>query len=419
MIDIKKNYEEEENFFDLKKYNDIKIGEKISGSYSVDFDIWKIHFIIRDLFSYYNIEKKNIEKKISKLNKDISTIKSSFLKVLELKKEKKDLEETLVNFSIDNWNLYVSDMEDNLKRYKMISTYKKTKTFRIGRKPGANPEANTGGKLEGKDTSVDTNLNERLRIIRNYIKYISKFIETDITFHSPFQIGCDECNLALDDMNIDEELNVYICDCNYSFERVYSNESQYEDPDKIDNFTKNSYDDKTNFIRRLRNYQGIHSKKISPEFITFLDNHITEKYKIPSSEVIREMPPDKYGHRGSEYTSISLLIEALKETNNSIYFQEINYICYELWGWICPSIDHLISKMTDDYTRTQEIYKKNYPNFSSINVELRLYWHLRIAGHDCLLSDFKIPQSIESKKRNSHIFEALCKECNLPFFPII
>ena len=130
------------------------------------------------------------------------------------------------------------------------------------------------------------------------------------------------------------------------------------------------------------------------------------------------MPLDEYGHRCS-LTSVELLKEILKETNNQIHFEDIFPICYELWGWKVPSINHLVPKILEDYMKTQAVYKRISPNSSSINVELRLYWHLCIAGHKCLIEDFKIPCSRYSRKRCSSIFRQMCEETGLEFFPII
>ena len=109
----------------------------------------------------------------------------------------------------------------------------------------------------------------------------------------------------------------------------------------------------------------------------------------------------------------------LKETNNSVYFQDYFLILYELWGWIPPNIDNILPIIENNYIRTREAYKKINPTSSSMNVYLRLYWELRMAGHECCLEDFKIPQSTESRKKNSHDMQLICKELNLTFYPII
>lgn len=402
---------EKEDFFSLSKETDLKIGDKISGEYSVDFDIWKIHLIIRDLFSHYYTNKKSMSSELESLNAEIERTEKSFLKVQELKRTKYRLESLLKKFSEDNWLKYIESQRESLLRYKELSTYSKKKVFHIG---GKKKESTKSDK-----SKQESDLIERLEIIRKYLKYASQFLEIDVTFHPPYQIGCDSCGMNLDEMSIDEDQGVYICECSNTFGRVYSNETPHADPDKIETVFRNSYDDKTNFWRRLKSYQGFHSRKIPDDLIDFLDEHMQKKYKLPPAEKIRKMEPDEYGHRGSDITSVPLLIEALKETNNSAHFQDINPICYELWGWICPNIDGLIPQIMEDYTRTQLIYKTKHPNLSSINVELRLYWHLRIVGHNCLLEDFKIPQSMDSKKRNSHIFQIMCEETGLPFYPII
>lgn len=401
---------EDESPYDLTEKEDLKIGEKITGSYSVDLDIRSIHSIVRDVFSYNVKETESYIKRISLLNKYIESSKGSFLRLQELIKEKSKLENKLKIFTKEGWDDYIEKVRPILEKYSELTTYKKAKKIHIG---------GSASKEESDMLEDEKRKWARLEIIRKFIRISKNFIEMDIIFYPPFQVGCDECDLPLDQMSVDDEHGVYICECNAIFGRVYSTETPNIDPDKIDSGVNNSYDDKTNFIRRLKSYQSIQTRNISKDLLNLLDIHMQEKYLLPPASEIREMPLDTYGHRGSPKTSVKLLIETLKETNNSSHFQDINPICYELWGWSCPSIEHLVPTILKDYTKTQEVYKRNNPCFSSINVELRLYWHLRIAGHHCLLEDFKIPQSRDSRKRNSYIFKTMCEEVGLDFFPII
>lgn len=382
------------------------IGSKFSGTYSYDLNILEIHRTFRDVFSYHVTNREKTKSRINHLKKSLENKDLIYSVRKEILKSKLEDEEIYRKFTLEEWNKYRILAEPILSEYAKITTYTKSKPIFIG------------SKKKKEEDDIEKDLHPRLSLIKRFIQLLSKFIETEFIFKPPFQIGCEICGLSVDQMNIDEDLGVYICDCNSIFGNVYSTETPHIDPDRVEGGSKTSYDDKTNFIRSLKSYQGFQIRKIVKELIDQLDKHMQDKYKHPPAEIIRTLPPDKYGHRG-EFTSVSLLKEALKDTSNTGYFQDIKPICYELWGWVCPNINHLIPKILDDYTRTQEVYKRLCADSSSINVELRLYWHLRIAGHECLLEDFKIPHSRDSKKRNSHIFKIMCEETDLPFFPIL
>lgn len=409
MLTEKKIDSVENHIFSLSDKKDIKVGEKITVRYTTDLDIPNMHLIIRDIFSYHISQTSNTITKISNLKKLIEINKKSFLKCQELIKEKKALENRLDTFNTKGWEIYVQEIKPILDQYKKITSYRKPKKFLIG---------STNNNCDNSE-AIDENLFIRLEVIRKFLRIIDRYIEMDVIFYPPFEVGCPDCNLSINQMRIDEENSVYVCECNSIFGRVNTSEMPNIDPDKIDIGTKNSYDDKTNFIRRLKSYQGIQSRKIPKELLDSIDQHMQDKYGLLPACEINKLPADEYGRRGYPQASVRLLIETLRETGNSIHFQDINPICYELWGWICPSIEHLVPTILDDYTKTQEVYKRMNPNDSSINVELRLYWHLRIANHNCSLEDFKIPQSRDSRKRNSSVFKAICEEVGLEFYPII
>lgn len=403
---------DKDNPYEITKCSELHSGKKLNASYSHDLNISLMHLVFRDIFSYHINNRDKINSRIAQYKKILENSSLNYVKRKEILRLKMEDEEILKKFSFDEWSKYLETVKPILTEYAKVTTHK-PKTIVIGSKKKDSEETSKEEK-----SRLEKDLHLRLSLIRNFIRLVSKYVETEIIFHPPFQIGCKICDTNLEHMDIDEDLGVYVCPCGSIFGNVYSNETPHIDPDRVESGSKTSYDDKTNFIRRLKSYQGFQTRKISKELIDFLDKHMQDKYCHPPADIIRTMTPDKYGHRG-DFTSVALLKEALRETNNTIHFQDINPICYELWGWVCPNIEHLVPKILDDYTRTQEVYKRLNPLFSSINVELRLYWHLRIAGHECLLDDFKIPHSRDSKKRNSHVFQIMCKETGLPFFPII
>lgn len=402
----------DEKIFSLSEKKVTDVGARIKGRYSTDLDILRIHLVLRDLFSFYYQNRKENEKKIEEYNAKIDENRPLSEKTALINNRDRLLNLTS-KYSKKVWEKYVDVAKDILTEYFKLSPTNKKKVKVIV----------IGGKNQAKKSAEEMALKERegeqlLALIRRFLRLASEYIEIDIVFEPYFRVGCNDCDQGMEEMAIDEESGIYMCLCEKAFGNVYSTDMPHFDPERIEPPNRVSYDDKTNFIRRLKAYQGVQARRLPPDLLPFLDKHMQDKYQLPPAKEIREMPADEYGHRCPQ-TSVYLLKEALRETNKSIHFQDINAICYELWGWEIPQIGHLIPKILHDYTKTQEIYRESNKTDSSINVELRLYWHLRAAGHNCLLTDFKIPQSRDSRKRNSHIFQKMCEETGLKFYPIM
>lgn len=394
--------------FSNEKIEDV-LGKTVKGSYSEDLDIINIHLAIKNKFNWYHQEKEKHAKILKEYDKKIANPNFSLIEKTKFIFEKDKLYILFEKYSQQNWDIYTQKIKDILQSYLLLSKKKKKTLIIKGKDTDFNPNKNVDFLEEQ---------NQRLAIIRRFLEIAKNYIEIDIVFKPNYKAGCDECNLNLEEMGIDEEKGYYICDCNNIFGNVYSSETPHLDPERIEAPVKATYDDLINFKRRLKSYQGYQSKKLNTEFIDFLDKHMQDKYHLPPAEEIKKMELNEYGHRCPQ-TSVYLLKETLRETNNSIHFQDINSICYELWGWEPPKIKHLEPKIIDDYVKTQEVYRELNQTDSSINVDLRLYWHLMAVGHKCLLDDFKIPQSPESKKRNSFIFKKMCEKTGLTFHPII
>jgi|JI10StandDraft_1071094.scaffolds.fasta_scaffold57200_3 hypothetical protein len=379
----------------------------IKGHYTTDLPIVKIHEAIRDVFSYYRHNSPMYLAEITALMTDSDHLT---LETIARRKKADDIRKTLDKFTEDSWNKYVTAAKPLLDQYITLTTYGKVHQFVFG------------GKAQEKTAEQDKDLEERaiirVEIIERYLHLARDFITMDVVYYPQSKIGCPVCGQTIEEMEVNEDQGSCYCACGNWFDYIYSSEAPHQDPDRIEVNTRSAYEDKTNFIRCINAYQGIQEREIPSSLIEELGEFFHKDCGMPPSEVIKAMTPDEYGHRGKE-TSIRLLEYGLKETKNTGYYRDMDLIAHLLWGWQLPDISHLVSVILDDYSRTQEVFREIHPVGSSINVHLRLFWHLRAVKYNCRLEDFKVPSNSDTLKRQSAWFKEMCERTNLTFTPII
>jgi hypothetical protein len=392
--------------YSYPEISEVSLPFRVKGSYDKDFEIIKVHEAIRDVFSYYRYKMPAFLQEIDELLETSSG--STTLEKISSRRKAENIKKILSNFSEDKWEKYVTDVKPLLENYIALSDHKTYQTV-FGQKDAETPVEEDFGERTA----------QRLEVIDKYLHVAKNFIEIDVICYPQFKIGCTDCGQVIEEMDVDEDQGSCYCPCGNWFDYTYSSETPHQDPDKIDSGGRGAYEDKTNFIRCINSFQGIQEREIPSSLISKLDDYFHKNCGIPSADKIRTLPPDEYGHRGKD-TSIRLLEEGLKQTGNTQYYRDMNLIAHLLWGWILPDISHLVLTVLDDYARTQEIFREIHPVGSSINVHLRLFWHLRAVGYKCRLEDFKVPSSnSETLKRQSVWFKEMCERTGLLFTHII
>lgn len=379
----------------------------INGHYTTDLPIIKIHEAIRDVFSYYRHNSPMYLAEITALLADSGHLT---LETIARRKKAEEIRKTLAKFTEDSWNEYSVSAKPLLEQYITLTTYGKVQQFIFG---GKVPE-----KTAEQDKDLEERVSVRVEIIERYLHLAKNFINTNIVYYPQSKIGCPVCCQTIDEMEVNEDQGSCYCACGNWFDYIYSTETPHQDPDRIEANPRSAYEDKTNFTRCINAYQGIQDREIPSSLIEELDEFFRKDCGMPSSAIIKSMSPDEYGHRGKE-TSIRLLEYGLKETKNTAYYRDMDLIAHLLWGWQLPDISHLVSVILDDYSRTQEVFREIHPIGSSINVHLRLFWHLRARGYNCRLEDFKIPSNSDTLKRQSAWFKEMCDRTGLTFTHII
>ena len=114
-----------------------------------------------------------------------------------------------------------------------------------------------------------------------------------------------------------------------------------------------------------------------------------------------------------------MLIEALNKTNNATYYHVINIICANYWEWTLPDLSKYREQLISDYKATQEVYEEIKERGSNLNINIRLYCHLKSVGYECDFTDFKMLTTRNALEYHNKMIKIMFEKCNINFYPII
>lgn len=375
--------------------------DKIEGTYSNDYNILKIHEIIMKRFKWEKAEniihlKKQLEIKQENLKERVSMV------------DRKNL-----LAQIDNINKSIQDIETGskikeyakralpfIRQYKKIGSISHVIAFDSDTKKNLD-EVNIQNPINSEEQEL------RHSIIRNYIDIARDYIYIDLTRELPKGYKCLGCGNNIED-DSNDDTGIFVCSiCNT--ERISIIHTPfYKDSTRVSNI-KNNYENRENFLKVFKRYQGVQVDSPPPELYKEIDTYFMKK-NLPLGEEVRKMPLLENGRRGN--TSRELMHTALSETNNSIYYEDMNLICHNYWGWDLVDLSHLEDKIMKDYDLTQKIYNE-LPKVrkSSLNSQFRLYKLLlryqsqipyQIRPHD-----FKIPGTRDILEWHENIWKEI------------
>ncbi|GIW70169.1 MAG: hypothetical protein KatS3mg101_0916 [Patescibacteria group bacterium] len=349
-----------------------------------NIDIIKIHDSIRRLFSYKRFMVKEYKSRIIFLKKILEKKNLTLVESTKILETIKELEEEIKKYdSGKHWESYSSRAKPLLEKYvKLISKV-----------------------VFGEKDSDNSNV---LDLIEKYITVASDYVEFDVIREFDKKILCEGCGKQSSD---DTE-----CECGYKA-LSYVNEIVYKDIDRLNSSGKTEYDDRSNFIKALDQFSGKTHIAIPSKLYKDLDNYFTSIGFYTGEEVKKRFKLLDNGKR--ENTSIQILIQALSATKNSQYYGCVNHIAMNYWGWKPPDISDIRQQIIKDYEETQKVYEEIKERGSSLNVQLRLYLHLKARDYPCELTDFKTISSRESLEYHDRMWKIMCERTGLKYTPLI
>jgi hypothetical protein len=325
----------------------------------------------------FEIEKINIENDIKFLEKEINDIKER-VKI----------------------NEYINETKDIINLYKDIGPKKKVITFSMS-------------KTEKKQDMNDNK--EQLYLIEKFIS-IAKYYHEINLIYPPKKLICEGCGANLQKIFSDDS-GCCICPI-CGVEKTVLVQNIIISENKGNNM-KEGYEDRENFEKALHRFQGKQVNQPPKKLYSELDEYFMSfNPPLPTGDIIRKLPLQQNGSKKG--TSRSMIIKALSETGNSVFYDDVNLISHLYWGWALPDLSADEDKIMNDYDITQEIYKKiPKDRKSSLNTQYRLWQHLKIRGYNYPIDVFKIVKTPDIIAEHDRIMEIMCKEAGLPFSPAL
>lgn len=342
------------------------------------------------------IYKKQLDMEMKKLQKKLFEIEKINIEndIKFLEKEINDIRERV------KINEYINETKDIINLYKDIGPKKKVITFSMS-------------KTEKKQDMNDNK--EQLYLIEKFIS-IAKYYHEINLIYPPKKLICEGCGANLHKIFSDDS-GCCICPI-CGVEKTVLVQNIIISENKGNNM-KEGYEDRENFEKALHRFQGKQVNQPPKKLYSELDEYFMSfNPPLPTGDIIRKLPLQQNGSKKG--TSRSMIIKALSETGNSVFYDDVNLICHLYWGWALPDLSADEDKIMNDYDITQEIYKKiPKDRKSSLNTQYRLWQHLKIRGYNYPIDVFKIVKTPDIIAEHDRIMEMMCKEAGLPFSPAL
>jgi hypothetical protein len=309
------------------------------------------------------------------------------------------------------YKTYLDKIKPLLDEYNVIGTLSRVVSF-----ASKKDESDSDEEVpEDTDTQI-----KRHQLIYDFLEIARKYIEIDLVREVKEGNICS-CGFRLDDIETDVEENGLVTCPNCFTERISVVRSRFYKDNMRTNNSGNNYQDRENFGKVLMRYQGKQPDKPGRDLYICLEEYFVKnelpkidihndgKPQYVTSDYIKNhMPLNEDGEKDG--TSRPLMYKALKDTDNTNYYDHINIILHEVWGWKLDNISHLEDRIMDDYDISQRVYEiLPKDRKSSLNSQFRLFKHLRRLGHPCKVKNFRIPTTHDILEFHRNMWDKICK----------
>jgi len=376
-------------------HKDIETDDRpIKGTYNDDLNIVDIHRRITKTLAPDSKKAKRLQQKRDILLKQLQNTQTVVQRKRTLANISK-LEEELEQLTSGRLlNSYIEETKECIAAYTELGQEVRIRT--IGKSV---PVLSDKGQL-------------RLSIISRFLDIASRYVDIDISRDIPYNPLCPMCGYDLSTIENEERAATHCPSCGLECNLV--NQTITSCNDKVG---KNNYEDRENFLKALKRFQGKQVNKVPSSVMDKLDDYF-RRYNLPLADEVKCRPLDSRGKR--EGTTLDMLLKALSEVGCSSYYEDVNLIGHIYWGWDLPDLSHLEESIMDDYDKSQRIFEEiKDERKSSLNTQYRLYRHLEHQGFPCSKNDFKMVTTREILEYYEEIWKTICSRLNWTFHPMI
>lgn len=151
--------------------------------------------------------------------------------------------------------------------------------------------------------------------------------------------------------------------------------------------------DQESFIKAFQRYRGQLLQSIPDSLLVIIDNYLSSWEHLGKfhRNNVDNLPLKPNGTRKG--TSLRMMMQILKETQNPLYYDRAKPISILYWKWQIPDIGEYEETILKDYKATQQVYRdkiKGKFRKSNLNVQYRLLKHLELRGISVNRDDFKL-----------------------------
>ena len=359
-----------------------------------EIDILNIDSNIRKKFNDEFCKLPEYKEKLGEIEFLLKNDKNSRRVKLSLKETKKKLYNCIDDLENNKkYNFYLMETIPYIEKYKDILKTPKKINFM------------------GKQVKSDKCKNI---IIDKFLEIASYYVEIDLEKRvKKRNIKCQNC-LNTRDFNIIDG-NTYICTKCYAKQIVIIHNSSYNDIDRVNIYSKYTYDRKIHFRDCINQYQGKQNSNIPSKIYCDLEEQFERHHLLFGNK------DTSIDIRFKDITKNHVLI-FLKDLNYSKHYENVHLIHYNITGIRPDDISYLEEKLLNDFDLLTELYDKKYKHINRknfINTQYVLYQLLRRHRHRCKKEDFIILKTIDRKSFHDEICKDLFEELgwnHTPFY---
>lgn len=342
----------------------------INATYEDDYDIVSLDTIVT------NFIKEESSKKLKEIEDVLNFIKG--YKVDESKELKLTKDKSFYESMLDN---YLKERGKVLENYLALNGKISPRYF--------------GEVLIESSTKTKE---QKLLLVAEYLEVAKRYMPVNIVRIKKTGSHCQNCGKKMKTMDEYCHSCRYMSDETIVVQKISGKIGNYQsDPEKRENFEK-----------KLNKFQGKFPFIIPSEVFSAIDKYfvIYADGQLSKSNMVT-IPNDEYG--GKPGTSKPLMLSVMSNLGLTQYNDNVEVICREYWGWICPDYTMIkddVMKYYDTITNSlRKISKAKRPYVSSPYL---LFWILRQMLVKCRKEDFRIPTTTDIIERYSVVRRDVC-----------